>query len=171
MKIFLNLFVGTLLALACVSDWRTRRVPNVLTLSAAGGGLLFHFALGGWPAAGWSIAGLVVGTLLFLPMFVLRGMGAGDVKLLAAIGAWLGPGQVAIAALATSIAGGLLAVLVALAHGYLRKALSNIYLLLAHWRIAGVQPLPDITHERARGPRLAYAFAIAIGTVVTLCLE
>ena len=166
MKIFLNLFVGTLLALACVSDWRTRRVPNVLTLSAAGGGLLFHFALGGWPAAGWSIAGLVVGTLLFL-----RGMGAGDVKLLAAIGAWLGPGQVAIAALATSIAGGLLAVLVALAHGYLRKALSNIYLLLAHWRIAGVQPLPDITLERARGPRLAYAFAIAIGTVVTLCLE
>ena len=167
----LNLFVGTLLALACVSDLRSRRIPNVLTFSAAAGALLFHLATGGWQAAGWSIVGLFVGALLFLPMFALRGMGAGDVKLLAAVGAWLGPGQVATVALATSLAGGVMAVVVALAYGYLRTALTNIYLLLAHWRVMGVAPLPAVTLERASGPRLAYAFPIAIGTVVTLCLK
>ena len=167
----LNLFVGTLLALACVTDLRTRRIPNVLTFSASAGAVLFHLATGGWQAAGWSIVGLFVGALLFLPMFALRGMGAGDVKLLAAVGAWLGPGQVAVVALATSLAGGVMAVVVALAYGYLRKALTNIYLLLAHWRVMGVSPLPAVTLERASGPRLAYAFPIAIGTVVTLCLK
>jgi prepilin peptidase CpaA len=167
----LNIFVGTVLALACVSDLRTRRIPNLLTVSAALGALLFHLATGGWAAAGWSLAGLLVGALLFFPMFALRGMGAGDVKLLAAVGAWLGPGQVAIVALATSIAGGVIAVIVALAYGYLRKALLNLYLMLAHWRVAGVQPLPAVTLEQATGPRLAYAVPIAIGTVVTLWLK
>jgi len=167
----LNLFVGTLLALACVTDLRARRIPNVLTFSAAAGAVLFHLVTGGWQAAGWSIVGLFVGALLFLPMFALRGMGAGDVKLLAAVGAWLGPGQVAMVALATSLVGGVMAIVVALAYGYLRKALTNIYLLLAHWRVMGVSPLPAITLEQASGPRLAYAFPIALGTVVTLCLK
>jgi prepilin peptidase CpaA len=166
-----NISVGTLVALACLSDLRTRRIPNVLTLSAAAAGLLFHIAAGGWAAAGWSLLGLFVGALLFFPMFALRGMGAGDVKLLAAVGAWLGPGQVVAVAVTTSIAGGVIAVAVALAHGYLRKALTNLYLLLVHWRIAGVQPLSAVTLDRASGPRLAYAFPIAIGTVVTLWLK
>jgi prepilin peptidase CpaA len=98
-------------------------------------------------------------------------MGAGDVKLLAAVGAWLGPGQVAIVALATSIVGGAIAIIVALAHGYLRKALTNLYLILVHWRVAGVRPLPAVTLDKASGPRLAYAFPIAIGTLVTLWLK
>ena len=167
----LNLFVGTLLAAACVTDLRTRRIPNALTFSAAVGGVLFHVATGGWQSAGWSLVGLFVGALLFLPMFALRGMGAGDVKLLAAVGAWLGPGQVSMVALATSLVGGVMAVVVALAYGYLRTALTNIYLLMVHWRVMGVSPLPAVTLERASGPRLAYAFPIAVGTVVTLCLK
>ena len=166
-----NIFVGTLLSLACVSDLRTRRIPNVLTFSSAVAAVTFHFVAGGWPAAGWSLVGLFVGALLFFPMFALRGMGAGDVKLLAAVGAWLGPGQVVTAALATSIAGGVIAIFVAVAYGYLRRALVNLYLVLAHWRVAGLQPLPAVTLEQARGPRLAYAVPIAIGTVVTLWLK
>ena len=167
----LNIFVGILLTLACFTDLRTRRIPNVLTFSAAAGALLFHLATGGWAAAGSSLAGLFLGALLFFPMFALRGMGAGDVKLLAAIGAWLGPGQVATVALATSIVGGVVAVVVAVAHGYLRKALTNIYVVLVQWRIAGVRPLPAVTLEKTSGPKLAYAVPIAIGTVVTLWLK
>src|SRR5687767_7270352 len=125
----IHIFVGIVLTLACISDLRTRRIPNVLTFSAAGCALLFHFATGGWSAAAWSLAGCLLGALLFFPMFALKGMGAGDVKLLAAIGAWLGPGQVAIVALATSIAGGVLGVVVALGYGYLRTALSNLWML------------------------------------------
>jgi prepilin peptidase CpaA len=171
MAMLVNISVGTLLALACITDLRTRRIPNVLTFSATGLALLFHLVTGGPSAAGWSVAGWLVGALLFLPMFALRGMGAGDVKLLAAVGAWLGPTQVAIAALATSIVGGVIALVVALGYGYLQQAFSNLYLLFMHWRLEGVRPLEQVTLHGTKGPRLAYALPIAVGTMVTLWLE
>jgi prepilin peptidase CpaA len=167
----LNIFLGILLTMACITDLRTRRIPNVLTVSAVIAALLFHLITGGWSAAGWSVAGCLLGAALFFPMFALRGMGAGDVKLLAAIGAWLGPGQVAMVAIMTSIAGGVIGVLVALGHGYLKTAVSNIWLLLMSWRVTGVKPVESVTLQGTRGPRLAYAFPIAIGTVVTLWLK
>jgi len=167
----IHIFVGAVLTFACISDVRTRRIPNVLTFTAIVCALLFHALTGGVAAAGWSLAGCFLGAALFFPMFALRGMGAGDVKLLAAVGAWLGPSQVAMAALAASLAGGVIAIAVALAHGYLRTAAGNLWLLLTHWRVAGVRPLQPVTLEGARGPRLAYAVPISIGTLVTLWLK
>lgn len=167
----LHIFVGTLLAIACISDLRTRRIPNVLTFTAAGLALVFHFATGGWSAAGTSLAGLLVGAALFFPMFALRGMGAGDVKLLAAVGAWVGPGQIVFVALATSVVGGLIGLVVAIGYGYLKAAVSNLWLLLMHWRVMGVRPLPAVTLDGTRGPRLVYAFPIAAGTMVTLWMR
>ena len=167
----LHIFVGTILAVACIADLRTRRIPNLLTFSAAGLALLFHFITGGVSAVGWSVAGYVLGAVLFFPLFALRGMGAGDVKLLAAVGGWIGPGQVAIAALLTSLVGGIMAVGVALATGYLMTALSNLWMLLTHWRVMGVRPVSAVTLEGSRGPRLAYAVPITIGTMVTLWLK
>jgi prepilin peptidase CpaA len=164
----LYIFVGALLTVACISDLRTRRIPNRLTFSAMVAALLFHVFTGGLGAAAWSLAGCGLGIALFLPMFALRGMGAGDVKLLAAVGAWVGPAQVAFVALAASIAGGVIAVVVALAYGYLRTAFRNLWLLLMHWRVMGVRPLDAVTLESGRGPRLAYAVPISIGTLVTL---
>jgi prepilin peptidase CpaA len=166
-----HIFVSALLIVACITDLRTRRIPNALTFSGVATALLFHLLTGGWTAAGWSIAGCLLGFLLFFPLFALRGMGAGDVKLLAAVGAWLGPSQVLIAALATSIAGGLIALVVAFAYGYLKTAYRNVWMLLTHWRVMGVRPLEDMTLTGTRGPRLAYAVPIAIGTVVTLWLK
>lgn len=163
-----NIFVGALLSLACVSDLRTRRIPNVLTLSAAVAALIFHFAAGGWPAAGWSLAGLLLGALLFFPMFALRGMGAGDVKLLAALGAWLGPWQAIWVAVFATMAGGVLAIVVSLARGYLKTALSNLWLIFTHWRVAGIQPVPGLMLTDTRSPRLAYAVPVAVGLMVTL---
>jgi prepilin peptidase CpaA len=166
-----HIVVGGVLALACISDLRTRRIPNALTFAAVAGALSFHFVTGGFAAVGVSLAGCLLGLALLFPLFALRGMGAGDVKLLAAVGAWLGPSQVAVAALATSIAGGAIALVVALGHGYLETACRNLWMLLMHWRVMGVRPLPELTLQGARGPRLAYAVPIAIGTLVTLWLE
>jgi prepilin peptidase CpaA len=167
----LQIFVAALVLTAGVWDVRTRRIPNALTFSAAIAGLIFHGVTGGWTGAGWSLAGWFVGAALFFPFFALRGMGAGDVKLLAAVGAWLFPAQAVLAALLTSIAGGVIGVAVALNHRYLTTALWNVWTLLTHWRVAGIQPLPDVTLDEARGPRLAYAVPIAIGTMVTLWLR
>jgi len=118
-----------------------------------------------------SLAGLAVGLALFLPFFLLGGMGAGDVKLLAALGAWLGPGQVFWLAIYASLFGGVLAVVVAVGRGYLTNALQNIGSLFGYWRVAGLRPLPALTLENRAAPRLAYAVPIFLGTAVTLWLR
>jgi prepilin peptidase CpaA len=156
---------------ACIPDLRTRRIPNVLTLGAACAAVAFHTAVSGWSGLGSSAAGWALGVALFLPIFLLRGMGAGDVKLLAAVGAWLGPGQVLWVALLTSVTGGVLGVIVALFHGYLSTMMANLKLLATSWWISGVRPVPQVTLADHRGPRLAYAIPIAVGTVVTLWLK
>ncbi len=102
----------------------------------------------------------------------MRGLGAGDVKLLGAVGAWLGPAMAMWTGLWGALAGGLLAVAVALAHGYLPQALTNVRLLLAHWRVAGLKPLPSVSLDNNdRAPRLAYAIPIALGLGVALWLR
>ena len=98
-------------------------------------------------------------------------MGAGDVKLLAALGAWAGPGDAVWMALYAGIAGGVFAVVVALGRGYLREMLSNLWGLLMFWRVVGVQPHPELTLRTGRGPRLPYAFPITAGAVAMLWLR
>ncbi len=156
---------------ACGYDIRTRRVPNALTFGAAAAALAFFLVTGGIRGVGWSLAGWVVGCALFLPFFLVRGMGAGDVKLLAAIGAWVGPPTVLWAALYGAIAGGVLAVAVAFAHGYLRRAVSNVGYMLWYWKAVKAGPVPAFTLADAKGPRLPYAVPIAVGTVLALWLR
>jgi prepilin peptidase CpaA len=160
-----------LAAVACGCDLRTRRIPQVLTLGGATAALIFHLASGGWSAGAWSLAGWGVGIAIFLVPFALGGLGAGDVKLLGALGAWLGPTDALWLGLYTGVAGAILAVVVSLVSGYLPQALVNIRLLLTHWRVNGVKPLPTLTLEHARGPRLAYAVPILAGTMVTLWMR
>src|SRR5262245_64849156 len=90
---------------ACVTDLRTRRIPNVLTFGAAALALAFHGIVGGLPGVQSAALGWLAGLAMFLPFFLLGGMGGGDVKLLAALGAWLGPGEAFWLAIYASIAG------------------------------------------------------------------
>jgi prepilin peptidase CpaA len=154
-------------AIACWTDLRTRRIPNALTLCAAGAGLAFHCLPGGsGPLT--ALAGWLAGVLLFSPLFLLRGMGAGDLKLLGAFGAWLGPAMAVWIGLWSAVAGGVLAVVVALAHGYAGQAFRNVWLLLTHWRASGVTPLDSLTLDKGTGPRLAYAVPLMVGLMVAL---
>lgn len=162
------LVVIAISVVACVVDVRTRRIPNLLTFGAALGGLLIQILASGLQGALAAAGGWLVGTLLFLPFFLLRGMGGGDVKLLAGIGAWLGPADTVWLAAYSALAGGALGVVVALAHGYLRTAFQNVYLMLTYWRSAGIRPVPNLTLDSSKTPRLAYAIPIFAGTVMTL---
>jgi prepilin peptidase CpaA len=158
-------------AVACGFDVRTRRIPNALTFGAAGAAIVFHAVAGGVSGVTSSVLGWMLGVALVAAPFVLGGMGAGDVKLVAALGAWLGPPDTFWLAMFTGIAGALIALLLATARGYLRQALRNLWLLLAYWRLAGVRPMSELTLETAKGPRLAYAFSIFAGMVATLWLR
>jgi prepilin peptidase CpaA len=98
------------LACAGVIDLRTRRVPNRISFSITTLGLLANVASGGWDGARQSALGWLVGFLVLVVPFVFGTMGAGDVKLLAAIGAWKGPQFVVAAAACACVVGGLWAI-------------------------------------------------------------
>lgn len=157
--------------LATATDLRNRRIPNALTLSGALAGLIYSVVTAGGEGATSSLQGWVVGLLIWLPIYALGGMGAGDVKLLACLGAWLGPSAVLWVAIYATLAGGALAVLVALRHDYLRTAYDNIWLLLTTWRVTGIGRVDTMTLESARGPRLAYAVPVLAGVLLAACLR
>ena len=156
--------------IACVTDLRTRRIPNVLTFGAAIAGLVVHTALEGTTGALTAGGGWLTGLLIFLPFFALGGMGGGDVKLLAALGAWLGPYETLYLALYSAAAGGVLAVVIAFARGYLRTAFANVLDILRYWRESGIRPVPNLTLDTPSAPRLAYALPMFVGVVVMLWL-
>ena len=155
-------------AAASALDVKSGRIPNILTLGAAALGLVVGATharpAGPRPGGG----GWAVGCGLFLPFFLLGGMGAGDVKLLAALGAWLGPSTTLFVALYAGVAGGVMAVIVSVARGYMKQLFTNLWGLLIFWRIAGLQPMPGLTLRTASSPRLPYALPIAAGTVAAL---
>jgi prepilin peptidase CpaA len=153
---------------AVAFDVRTRRIPNVLTFGAAAAALIFAVVTSGLAAGTTAGLAWLLGAALFFPFFALGGMGAGDVKLLAALAAWLGPADAVYLAIFASIAGGAVAVIVSLMCGYGRQAFSNLWLMLMHWRLVGFRPVPGLTLRDTKAPRLAYAIPIAIGALCTL---
>lgn len=90
-------------------DLTRRRVPNLLVMTMVLSGFTIRYAAGSWPEVLLGTTGLVVGFAMLLPFYAKGGMGAGDVKLMAAIGLFLGPGTTALAVLYTLIFGGLFA--------------------------------------------------------------
>jgi prepilin peptidase CpaA len=163
----------TVAAIACGTDLKSRRIPNWLTLGAAAGAFGFFLAGQGWHGLLWSVAGWALGLAMFFPFFLLRGIGGGDIKLVAALGAWVGAPAVAWLALYAAVAGGPIALGLALSRGYLKQALANIWGLFGYWRLAGVRPHPSLTLETAQVgvPRLPYALPIAAGLVIMLWLR
>jgi prepilin peptidase CpaA len=146
-------------ASALVDLW-TRRVPNKLTLSLAALGVtLAALGLSGVsPMA--ALGGVAVGLLLMLPGHVIGATGAGDVKLLAAIGTLLGPSGIAVAFLYSAIAGGVLALIVAVRRRVLRESIERTAALVrtGGGNVAAIE-------DSSKNNRFAYAPAIAIGAL------
>ena len=156
---------------AAALDATTRRIPNALTFGSTAVGVAFAAATGGVQGLGWSVAGWMVGLLLFLPLFALRAMGGGDVKLLAAFGAWLGPALVCWVAIYGAIAGGVLALVLVLGRGRLRTTIANMWAIVTHWRLSGLKPHPVVTLDNPDAVRMPYALPIALGALATLWLR
>jgi len=156
---------------ACVYDLVSRRVPNALTFGAAAVAVAMHGILSGWGGVGFAAAGWATGLALFIPLYALGGMGGGDVKLLGAIGAWLGPMGAVWTGLYGAIAGGVFALAIALWKGYTKTAFQNLGAMLRMWSLTGVQPIQRLTLADKRAVRLPYALPLAAGTLATLCMH
>ena len=157
-----------LLIIAGIIDYRTYRIPNWLTLSGATFGLLYS-AIAAIPHQGflWSLGGLAIGLLTMLPMYALRVMGAGDVKLMAMVGTFLGYTGIPLAILCTFIAGGIAALGFAVYRRVLGRLLVNVRDIASTTAFSifgGMQPHIGMAAGTSIG-RLPYGVSIAVGTI------
>lgn len=155
------------LVAASLTDIAHRRIPNVITYPLAAFGLLYHLNASGMNGLIFSFSGILAGAGLLLLFHLLGGMGAGDVKLMAAVGAILGPADVFTAFLYSALIGGLYALVVLWRHG----ALQDTYYRIAS--VAGSLILMrtmqnSVVSPRANLPRLCYGLAISLGTVLSI---
>jgi prepilin peptidase CpaA len=152
-----------------VHDVRERRIPNWLTGPAIVAGLALHGLVGGWHGLGDSaLAGLIAGAV-FLLFCIVGGMGAGDVKLMAAVGCIAGLSPLPMVLVSVAIAGAVFAVAVSARRGRLRETLRNVGALLSHHGIHGLKPHPDLNLSNTRTLRLPFALPVAAGCLFTVC--
>ena len=152
---------------ATITDLRSRRIPNWLVLPFMVVGIGVSASLHGWAGVGHSFAGIALGGLLFGILALMGGMGMGDVKLCAAIGAWIWPHQLIIALVLTGMVGGIMALCWAAAGGFLGELFRGTGDLLFGLGKRGIKPDPELNLSNPLTRKMPYAPAIAIGTLVS----
>jgi prepilin peptidase CpaA len=167
----IEVFLLWLVLQAAVTDLALRKIPNTLVLSGLLLALVLQGLAGPPQAMLWSwLAGALTGFFLFLPLYLLRGMAAGDVKLMAMVGAFAGPAQALDIALLSFAAGGVLGLLLMAASGQLRRGLANLgamlYPLLL--RMAGVPLMPVPLQPGQSVGGMPYGVAVAFGTLAVV---
>lgn len=155
-----------LVSVAAINDLATRRIPNRLLLAGAACALLLHM-LSARPGASLltALGGMGAGLAVFLPFYLVRGMAAGDVKLMAVVGAFTGPADVFEIAVLSWCTGGLMALLVVLLRGRLRLVLGNLGSMFSGALTPGVGIAASAP---ASAGSIPYGPAIAFGTIVFL---
>ncbi len=160
-----QILVGILVLAAAVYDIRFRRIPNRLVLAGLVAGFAWNVYSAGWSGLGAASAGLGTGFALYFPLYLLRARGAGDVKLLGAVGAITGPGGCLWIFLLTALLGGVMAVVLVLFRGRARETFFNVAWIMREllqfrspWRSS---PQLDVT--TTAGMRLPHALTMAAG--------
>jgi len=159
--------VSAILILAAWIDGKELRVPNWITFPMVLTGLIFSTYMGGLGGLGAGMLGMVVGLLTLMPLYAVGGMGAGDVKLMAGIGAWLG-WQITLYAFCVSvIVGAIMAVCMVLWRGAFEKHYKQFLLILMEWiNVRNPRELSRIAAERKPSMfLLPYGIPICIGSI------
>ena len=171
--ITLQVALAVIAMVAAVYDVRYRRIPNWLTLSGVLVGLgmnsIHNTARYNWR---WALMGLGLAFLVYFPLYLLRGMGAGDVKLMAAIGATVGPVNWFVIFVLSNVLGGAAAVVLLLSKGRVLRTFSNLgYMLseLAHLRPPYMRK-EELDVRSAKAVTMPHGLAIAVGSFVFLAV-
>jgi prepilin peptidase CpaA len=163
---------ATLCALAGAAfDLKSRRIPNFITGPSILCGLILHGMIDGWHGVLIALAAGLTCGVIFLIFYLAGGMGAGDVKLITAVGCLAGFSHIASILIITSLFGGVMAVGLAFMRGQLKQTLVNVGTLAAHHGEAGLTPHPELNVKNRSTLRLPYGIAIAAGSTFTLLLS
>jgi prepilin peptidase CpaA len=165
--ILLLLFVTA----AALFDLRERRIPNWLSLGGLALGFGLNFLLHQLSGLWQSLVGLVLAFLVYFALYLLRAMGAGDVKMMAAVGAMVGPRSWLIIFFLTALIGGLLGIVLVLWRRRFRRTVSNLGYLI--YELIHLRP-PHLRHgelDVSRGLGLPHAVSVALGSLLFVALR
>lgn len=167
--------LAILVIAAAVIDVQSYRIPNRLTVGGMLLGLAWNTAAASAPHMGFLLAlgGLAAGLALLLPLYALRVTGAGDVKLMAMVGAFLGLPEILYAVVCTLIAGGVVAVVFALYRRAFRRMTGNVIEIMQSMTfaaLAGYRPTPGLAGLTSIG-KVPYGVSIAVGTLAWLAVR
>jgi prepilin peptidase CpaA len=163
------LFAASALTCATVAaccDVKTRKIPNKLTVPCFLAGLLLHYYTQGFAGLGNSLAAAAIAFVIFLMFFLAGGMGGGDVKLIAAIGAITGLHLLPGVLVATALIGGVMAIAMVMTRGQMGTTLRNVVSIAGHHAEHGLAPHPTLHVRNSSTLRLPYGVAIAAGVLV-----
>lgn len=160
-------FVSVTLILAAVIDGFELKVPNWLTFPLVVSGWIYSLMMFGWAGLGWSLLGTAVGLILLLPAYAIGAMGAGDVKLLAGIGAWMHSTHVFYAFCLSAVCGAVIAVAMVLCRRAWNKHTAQFWMIFSEiMTIRDPNQLAAIAAERKSSMLLLpYGIPIAVGSI------
>ena len=154
---------SVLLVAACVTDVRQRRIPNPLVIALAVTGLAYSVSMEPWLGGlGRALGGLALGFAIWIGFYAVGAIGAGDVKLFAAAGAWLGPGGAWRAALVAAAFGGVLALAALARERRVREGLEKVMVSVSSRSVAPLAADP----ATPRSQQLPYGVALACGALI-----
>jgi prepilin peptidase CpaA len=165
-----QILLAALVTAAAACDLRTRRIPNWLCAAGLVCGFACQIALFQWSGAREAALGTGLALLIYVPLFALRAVGGGDVKLMAAVGSIAGPKSWIAIFLVTAIVGGAIALVIIALKGRTRRTLRNVGILLtelAHLR-APHRAEQELDVSSGKGLRLPHGCTIAAGTLLYL---
>ena len=154
---------------AALLDWRSRRIPNWLTVPGLLIGVGTHTALNGWHGTLFALEGAALALIFLLPLVLLRALGAGDWKLMGAVAAFLGPLLFLFVLFGSIFASGIMAVIQVLRVGRVMETLRNMATLVKGFFAFGLRKNPQISLDNPRLLKLPFGVAVAAATIVCFC--
>jgi len=148
-------------------DWRSRRIPNWLTVPGLFVAIILHASISGWRGVLMSLEGVGLALVILLPLVLMRALGAGDWKLMGAVGAFLGPWMFLFVLLASVFVSGLMAMVLMIQTKRVKQTLRNLVVLVRGFFAFGVRPHPEISLDNPTLLKLPFGVAAAIGAVIT----
>jgi prepilin peptidase CpaA len=164
--------IGIALA-AAFYDLRVRRIPNWVNLTGASLGIALNGYFEGWAGAATAIGGLLVALCVYLPLYALKGMGAGDVKLMAAVGALAGLGNWLLIFITTALLGGLAALALVLWRKRVNQTLLNLSAILGQLAKCKVPAEHDdtLSIQNDKSLKMPHGAVIAAGVGLFLVIH